>query len=219
MRKMLGIREKIFILVALFVTSVLSLVRFIIAFARECNLINETSNYEYIDEIIDFSSINYIKVIMIMLICLAILLLICSCLYLAIRNINVKRGILLVGMSLLLLAVVFFFVSRFICADYYSKDIVNGSEAKELLCLFGEEYHQNAIYLIFTFITAMTMHFVALSLSNDYMKDGETEEGPISEVATVEENELNEEIAKLKAKIKIKNLEQEYLKLKAQLDE
>lgn len=223
MKKVLGIREKVFALICLFIMAVLCIVRFAIAFARESNLMSEITKNEYVDEAINFGGLNYMKVILIAMFCFAILLLLCSFVYLFVKSVNAKRGIILVAMAVLLLSMTFFFIGRFICEDHYSKAIwLTDNYEREALCDLGEEFLQNSIYLIFGLITSIVMHFVSFSLSNDYLEDkadseekGENVETGFSE----EEKVLNEEISKLKAKIKIKDLESEYLKLKSQLDE
>ena len=222
MKKMLGISEKIFILFVLFAISILSVVKFIIAFVKESNLINLIAIDE--GEDVNFSSITYIKVVIIMILCLVILLMMTSFVYLAVKRVKVKRIILVSGLFLILLIFVNFFVVRFSCGEMYSKAMFLESYDGEVLITFGVEYCRHALYLLLAAVISIIMHFVSFSLSNEYFKDQEEDVNNIqiedgSNNITEEEKILSEEIAKLKAKVKIKDLESEYLKLKAKLDE
>ncbi|MBR1988246.1 MAG: hypothetical protein IKA36_04300 [Clostridia bacterium] len=225
MKKMLGMREKIFVLISSFIVAVLCLVRFIVAFAKECNFLNffSTKQYqlEYEEEIINFSSLNYIKVILIAIACISILLLILSFVYLFIKNENVKKGLFIVAVSLVLLGIIFFFVARFTSEDLLTKSVwLSEDENAVTFCMASDQFYKNSIYLIFCLIVIVIMHLTSFSLSNEYLKSEEDqiEDKNNDRTKNQEEITLNEEIDKLKAKIRIKDLEHEYLKLKSQLD-
>ena len=226
MEKIMGKREKVFALLALFIVNVLCLVKFLISFIRECKLINliervYSSDYVEYAEYVDFGSIDYIKVIMIIICCLAMVALLISLAHLFIKNANVKRGVLIVMFAILTLGIIFFFVSRLACGDVYSKKVLFASDDYYYLKKFGYEFHINAVYLIVSFVISLLISFIAFSLSNEYSNDQDkiSKDEDVKTFDSEEERVLNEEINKLKAKIKIKDLESEYLKLKSKLDE
>lgn len=227
MEKILGKREKIFALIGLVIVNVLCVVKFLITFIKECNLINYLSVRleDYGD--INFSNLNYAKVIMVISICFAMLLLLFSFIFLFIKNKTMKRNLLIVSFTIILLVVIFYFNSRFICGDYYTIAMYE-TENYSMVYLYdyAYEFHKNALFMLASLILSLISCFVNFSLSNDIFDkevnaskvDSESKEDEQNNQATKEEEILNDEINKLKAKLRIKDLESEYLTLKSKLD-
>ena len=218
MDKIMRKREKIFALIALVVINVLCVVKFLITFVRECKLVDYLSILDYYNDI-NFGSLDYIKVIMIIGICLTVLLSLISLSLLMIKNHDTKRALLIISITMVLLVIIFYFVSRFICGDYFTVAMFE-TENYEMLYLydFAYKFHINAIYMLISLVISLISCFVTFSLSNDFFNKEPKNKQETENNENNEEDVLTYEIKKLKAQIRIKNLESEYLKLKSELD-
>lgn len=230
--KILTKRESIFIYVALAIVNILCIVKFMWSFFDVIDFIKimELTNLK-----LDITDFKFIKVVQIISLCLNIGLVLSTSLYFFLKKDSHKRNALIVIISVFFLTIVFFFVNRFftgnLISDNYIKEMANelmndeygDSEMFNMILSnkISETANLNMIYLIVSGIISVLMSFSIFNFNK-----GNNQEENSEDVIQVENNEnvsdeeksIQDEIKKLKNKIRIKNLEEEYLNLRAQLD-
>lgn len=220
--KILTKRECVFIYIALAVINILCIVKFMWSFIDILNFIDYLEMYE---EILWLTEFKQIKVVQIISLCLAIIMLLMTAIFFFLKKASFtsfKRNILIVLFSILLLIGVFFFVNRFfagnLMSDNYIKEIEKAYKTYKyfdsISPTINETANINMIYLVASGILSILMSFSVFNVMQNNEADAEEEKDEINE----DEKLLQEEIQKLKNKVRIKNLEDEYLKLKSQLD-
>lgn len=212
MEKLLGKKEKIFMICALVVINIFCVVKFFISFVRECSLISYLKSVEY-EGYVNFNNLNSIKIVMILGISLAILLFLFSFFFFAIKSKTVKKNFIVISTVITLLITIFFFVTRFTCGDLLDMYLI---PSLEVLYMLEYNFCLNGIYMILSAVFSIIACFLNFSLSNDiYEKENKKE---IKTEEALIEDELSGALSKLKAQIRIKKLESEYMALKAELD-
>lgn len=214
MKKTLTKSEKIFTLIALLIANVLCIVKFFIGFIKQSNLINWL---ERTDDFAGSGNLSFLKVILIVSVIVAILLIITSLLILLIKNRNLRGNIIISIITFLMMVVCFYFIGKFVSGEFFSiKTFTDNTSENAYMLEYA--YLQQALYLIasllITLATALISHSIACEIYSDNNKM-ETGDSNVS----IEEESIIEEIKSLKAKLRIKDLENEYLNLKAKLDE
>lgn len=223
MEKLLGKREKIFALITLAIINILCVVKFLITFVKECNLINQLMKIEDSIFYTGLGELTYAKVFMIICICFAIALFLYSFSFLFIKNKLVKRNLMIISFTIVFLIIMYYFVSRYTCGDFYSKDIFLDDGTKQYVYSFAYEFHKNAIFMLVSVVISLICCFLNFSISNDVfdknINDSNYNVDETNQQKTKEEEILSDEIEKLKTRLRIKDLESEYLSLKSKLDE
>lgn len=228
--KLLGLREKTFLIIGIFLINVFLVVKFII------HLVHSSSAIFYVEEAASQAgfSISGVfgisKVCCIIMVSIAILVILVAYLPILIRNKNINLGIFLSIFTVTMLCCLIMLVLGIYIEKYLS---LKGLEDVS----FSYPTYVNTYVYNFLFLTAMlilsnAVCLISCNISNTiYLKkeaeesdkkvkdvdDAENKEIPAE--VTAEEKVLKEKIEELKANLKIKNLEKEYLSLKSQLEE
>ena len=165
-------------------------------------------------------NLSFMQVSIIVSAIIAILILIVSLIILLIKNRN-WRGNIIITVIAFILVVVFYFICKFTsgrCLSNISNNSTTEAQIVALLQFFTNNYLNSYFYLIVSLIISIITLFISHSLACEIYLDNnkkETEDNNIS----IEEESIMKEIKSLKAKLRIKDLENEYLNLKAKLDE
>lgn len=223
--KLLGKKESIFILLLLAIVCILCFTQFLISLVSISDCVNM---YKLSTNIPNsyFKEFNVIKVVSILTMCFTMLSFLLSLLILLIRKIEIRRAFLISIFTILFLSVVFFFIIKFTAGEEYSilYDYASGgiSEGKYMIFSIENDFIQRNIYLLFSMVLVLIMSFISFYLSNILYSNEETDKSKNQEenfVKTTAEQELENEIEKMKTRLRIKDLEKEYLNLKTKLDE
>lgn len=209
-------REKIFGLICLSIINVLCLVKFLIDLIdgwKSMDLLVQTMNEYGHDTSAIASVFDSAKIIFTMSLCLTVILFVLSIIFFCLKNKNAKSAMFIICIAIVFSIVVFYFINLFTnrgTVNYLQDDFY-------YLSLIMNAINSAGPCLIISSVASLFNAWIICNLSKENIKQ---------EVSKVEENKedpvesaLSEEIAKLKAKIRIKNLEKEYLNLKLQIDE
>ena len=228
--KLLGLREKIFLIIGMFLINVFLVVKFIIHLVHSSTLITLVEE-EARQEGVSISGVYGIsKVCCIVMVSIAILLILVAYLPILIRNKNINLGIVLSTFTVTMLCFLIMLVLGIYVEKYFSiRGLYDSSFSYQV---FVNTYGFNFLFLSAILILSNVVCLISCNISNTiYLKketedsdkkvkdvdDAENKEIPTD--VTAEEKVLKEKIEELKANLKIKNLEKEYLSLKSQLDE
>lgn len=214
MKKTLTKSEKIFIIVTLFIVNIFCIVSFFIGFVELTSVLDGQN-------LIIRENLSFMQVSIIVSAIIAILILIVSLIILLIKNRNWRGNVIITVIAFILVVVVFYFICKFTsgrCLSNISNNATTESQIVALLQVFTNNYLNSYFYLIVSLIISIITLFISHSLACEIYLDNnkkETEDNNIS----IEEESIMKEIKSLKAKLRIKDLENEYLNLKAKLDE
>lgn len=214
-------REMLFSVGCLAVINILCIVKFIISLVNHNNFLSlmEQSNLNL------SSQYKLIVIMSLVMVIFAIISFIVSFVHLVIRNSNVNKNIFIVLLTVSVLSIIFFFILRFLIKDLYSMDLYRwfstGEGTDELMMYdFKQSLIINLLYVLASFVLTIINSILCINLSKEfYKKNEDSNDNAQQEQITDEETAIKNEIQKLKTQIRIKDLETEYLNLKAQLDE
>ena len=209
--KILGKKEYLFIIMGLSLISILAIVKFIIALAKISNFVS-LANSANTFEGISLSEFNTYRAILIVMLCFSFISLIISFIFLAIRNKNANNALLIINMTILVLISLFYFVIRYSCGELFS---MNSSS----MYLLNDYIVDQGLYLMLSTVISVVVSLTAFKLSvmiyenkkSNVIKDSNF-------IKTETEIELENGIEKLKSQIRIKKLEEEYVRLKNEVD-
>lgn len=197
--------EKIISLIVVSIINILCIAKFFIDMIANWFLMDgilNSSNY-YEDYIQYISNFTNFKVILIFTLCICIAILVLSFCLFAIKKKHTRSAIFTINIILLFLLITFVFIGTFICGGtYYGRICFN-------------LFLSNCKFLIISSLLSVVSGFIICSFANAL----NTEETKKEYEEKPEETVIIEEINKLKAKIRIKNLEKEYFELQNQLNE
>ena len=219
--KILGKKESIFIISLLTIVCILLVVQFIISLVSisdVANMMKLLLGGEYFK---DFNVLRAVSILMIILILFSLLI---SFTLLFIKKEEIKRALLITVLTILFLCVIFFFVMRFVTGEEYDVALdssMNETTDGQINYQIKDDLLNRHIYLLSSIGIVAVIIFTNFHLSNlifsAVQNDDEKNEGNIEK--TEAELELENEINKMKVRLRIKDLEKEYLKLKTKLDE
>lgn len=210
--KILGKKEYLFIIMGLSLISILAIVKFIIALAKISNFVS-LANSANTFEGISLSEFNTYRAILIVMLCFSFISLIISFIFLAIRNKNANNALLIINMTILVLISLFYFVIKYSCGELFS---INTTDSMYILNAYIID---QGLYLMLSTVISVVVSLTAFKLSvmiyenkkSNVIKDSNF-------IKTDTEIELENEIEKLKSQIRIKKLEEEYVRLKNEVD-
>ena len=221
---MMGKRESLFTIFCLSIFNILCLIEFFINFSNINKIIDllKLSNQYY-----DTAQIGLFKFVTILLICFTISAFIISFVFIAIKDNNVKKLLLITEFMLITLIFVFYFILVFNNNVYDLESYSNINSTNETIeYTIKILFFSNASYLIYSNIFIVLSTFASFHYSNLLYEENRTDEqiknqddSEINNKKSQTEACLENEIEKLKSKIRIKDLEKEYLSLKNKLDE
>ncbi len=213
-KRILDKRESIIIIIFLTIISILCFVKFIIDYidiSESLKLLQQSYDS------LQLSNINIIKFISIFALVLCMILFLSTFVPLFIKNINVKRVLLLSTIIFCATCIVFYFILLF-----YLGDGSNLDSEEFLTYMIESQFVDNFSYLISPIILIVLLCFSSFYLSNLLFDKEKVVDQISTESATdkpIQEKTLEVEIEKLKSQLRIKDLEKEYMRLKGKLDE
>lgn len=223
--KILGKKESIFIISLLTIVCILCFVQFIISLVSISDFVNMIKMALGLPSN-SFKELNVLKAVSILIMSFAILLLLLSFILLFIRKQEVKRIILITIFTVLFLCVTFFFIIKFTAGEEYSilydYAMNNLEEEQYIEYNVGYDFVYRNIYLlagigIISIITFANFHLSNLIYEKEPNIEAEAQEETTAKTSA--ELELENEIEKMRGRLRIKDLEKEYLALKTKLDE
>ena len=206
--KILGKKECFFIIIGLSLISILAIVKFIIALAKISNFVS-LANSANTFEGLSLSEFNTYRAILIVMLCFSFISFIISFIFLAIRNKNANNALLIINMTILVLISLFYFVIKYSCGELFSINATNS------MYILNAYIIDQGLYLMLSTVISVVVSLTAFKLS---ILIYENKKSDNNIVKTETELELENEIEKLKSQIRIKKLEEEYVKLKNEVD-
>lgn len=228
--KLLGLREKIFLIIGMFLINVFLVVKFIIHLVHSSSLISYVEDEASQAGLSISGEFGISKVCCIVMVSIAILIILVAYLPILIRNKNINLGIFLSIFTVTLLCCLIMLVLSIYIEKFLS--LKGLDDLSFSYPTYVRTYVFNFLFLMAMLVLSNAVCLISCNISNlIYLKkEAENENNKDKDVdnvenkkdnieETAEEKVLKEKIEELKANLKIKNLEKEYLNLKSQLDE
>ena len=212
MKKSFTKAEKFFMLISLFIVNVLCIVKFFIGFIKQAKFVNELSSS---NDITSTDNLTFLKITLIISVVIAILALLISFTILLIKNKSMRGSVVISITTFTILVICFYFIGEFVAGEFFSAEILLEGNTGVIVLEYG--YLKKLLFLIVSLIISLVMSIITKSIADE--DNQEDLEDNLTNNNSIEEESIMQEIKQLKAKLRIKDLEKEYLSLKAKLDE